>query len=74
MASRYQRHKQDPKCKGCIYLSESVGCCDYIGHTDKRRPCPPGKDCTVKKVSKRSGKRTKKQREKGFAYIESRGG
>lgn len=43
--------RQDHPCYGCIYFfgSEGVECCNYIFMEDKRRPCPPGKDCTVKK-------------------------
>lgn len=37
-------------CLGCIYFAETTLTCDYILMTDKRRPCPPGKDCTVKSV------------------------
>ena len=36
-------------CRGCMYLSLSVGSCDYILIEDKRRPCPGGKGCTVRK-------------------------
>lgn len=41
-------------CKGCIY-SFVTNCgtyCQYILITEHRRPCPPGKGCTVKKVQK----------------------
>lgn len=39
-------------CKGCFYWGghdESACCCNYLLITDKRRPCSPGKDCTVRK-------------------------
>lgn len=39
-------------CKGCFYWGghdESACCCNYLLITDKRRPCPPGKNCTVRK-------------------------
>lgn len=35
-------------CEGCFFLSKYFGCCNYLIYTDKRRPCPGGKDCTVK--------------------------
>lgn len=37
-------------CRGCIYRASTGGMnsCDYIFKTGKRRPCPPGKDCTVR--------------------------
>ena len=34
------------KCRRCKY-GFGQGWCDYIGATNKRRPCPPGKECTV---------------------------
>ena len=43
-------------CEGCVYYGgdyEITKCCNYIFIEDKRRPCPPGKDCTVK-VKRRS--------------------
>lgn len=50
----------DPYCKGCVYYMKMGGdqmCCHYIFREDKPRPCPPGKECTVKKKrSKRNGK------------------
>lgn len=57
----------DKYCEGCIYHGYAGGdwrCCDYIFIEDKRRPCPPGKDCTVKtvkvKVQKKKVHGTKK--------------
>lgn len=49
----------DRACKGCIYMGWTgsyLGCCNYIFMKNQRRPCPPGKGCTVKE--------TKKQRKK----------
>ena len=42
-------------CKGCVYLGghPDYRTCNYIFIEDKRRPCPPGKDCTVKKLKKK---------------------
>lgn len=43
-------------CKGCIYQGYAGGeqrCCDYIFIEGKRRPCPPGKDCTVKTTERK---------------------
>ena len=48
-------------CGGCIYYygpSEGTICCNYLLDTGKRRPCPPGKDCTVRK-SRRNKKKSK---------------
>ena len=49
-----QRQKH---CKGCVYLGghPDYRTCNYIFIEDKRRPCPPGKDCTVKKLKKNKG-------------------
>lgn len=47
-------------CEGCAYYFgdyEANKCCNYIFIERKRRPCPPGKDCTVKT------KKRKKERE-----------
>ena len=46
-------------CKGCAYMGwvGGIGCCEYIFKEDKPRPCPPGKDCTVKKPRKRGRKK-----------------
>lgn len=42
----------DKHCLGCWYyakICESIYCCSYLDREDKRRPCPPGKNCTVRK-------------------------
>ena len=42
----------DRHCKGCRYYSNITGdlqYCSYFFQTNKRRPCPAGKGCTVKK-------------------------
>ena len=46
-------------CAGCIYMGWAgwYGCCNYLFMTDKRRPCPPGKNCTVKTTRKRGRKK-----------------
>ena len=38
-------------CKGCAYAVSLTGewYCDYLLLTGRRRPCPPGKSCTVRK-------------------------
>lgn len=44
-------------CLGCIYMGwvgSYLGCCNYLLMTGKRRPCPPGKECTVKHKQKRT--------------------
>lgn len=43
-------------CEGCDYFFGScVKTCNYLFVTGHRRPCPPGKDCTVRK-EKENGK------------------
>ena len=45
-------------CAGCVYfgwVGSYLGCCNYILMEGKRRPCPPGKGCTVK--TKKKGKK-----------------
>ena len=43
----------DRHCKGCVYNAEMsnirYGYCNYLFVEKKRRPCPAGKGCTVKK-------------------------
>ena len=39
-------------CEGCYFYGgrwETAKCCNYFLITGKRRPCPPGKDCIVRK-------------------------
>lgn len=38
-------------CKGCAYavFIGKMWCCDYLLLPGHRRPCPPGKSCTVRK-------------------------
>lgn len=39
-------------CAGCFHWrgwSENSICCNYIFDEDRRRPCPPGAECTVKR-------------------------
>jgi hypothetical protein len=43
-------------CEGCIYWGGGYmgsECCNYIFIKRERRPCPAGKDCTVKVKGKR---------------------
>ena len=44
----------DEFCDGCIYLGgenrNDLKCCNYFLRTDKRRPCPAGKGCTVRQL------------------------
>lgn len=54
-------NKKHP-CHGCIYMSivsSSIPCCNYIFIEDKRRPCPPGAECTVKTTKRKSKPKTK---------------
>lgn len=57
MTKPYRKVK-DKYCKGCIYQGWAAqhSCCDYIFIKDECRPCPPGKDCTVKQ-KKMKGKK-----------------
>lgn len=51
-ASRYIPPLDTSSCAGCFYFSGvTLGgrTCNYIFIVGKRRPCPPGKDCTVRK-------------------------
>ena len=44
-------------CEGCDYFggwTKEVRSCNYCLITGKRRPCPFGKACTVRRDSKRS--------------------
>lgn len=39
-------------CQGCLHwygCFENTQCCNYIFDMDKRRPCPAGCGCTVKR-------------------------
>lgn len=41
----------DKHCIGCHYyagIADSIYYCSYFIKEDKCRPCPPGKDCTVR--------------------------
>lgn len=45
-------------CKGCIYRGGQSGlikCCNYYLITNKRRPCPAGDGCTVRRLRKQTG-------------------
>lgn len=47
-------------CEGCIFYDgeyDSNKCCNYFLDTGMRRPCPPGKGCTVKKTKKAKAER-----------------
>lgn len=45
-------------CEGCAYwyCDNNVKCCNYIFEEDRRRPCPPGKGCTVRKEKRKETK------------------
>ena len=39
----------DKHCEGCVYYQgQLIKTCNYIFEKGERRPCPPGKGCTVK--------------------------
>lgn len=47
----------DKDCKGCCHYRCGNGwlyVCSYIFDVGKRRPCPPGKDCTVKETERKT--------------------
>jgi hypothetical protein len=49
----------DKYCADCKYYMgncDNTLCCNYIFIEDKRRPCDPGKGCTVKVKRKRRRK------------------
>lgn len=49
----------DPYCKGCVHYMRVGGdqkCCHYIFNKGHKRPCDPGKDCTVRETRKRGRK------------------
>ena len=54
MAKAYENHDFsyiDKHCIGCHYyagISDDIYYCSYFVKEDKLRPCPPGKDCTVR--------------------------
>lgn len=42
----------DRPCVGCLHFYGACDnnlCCNYIFDVGKRRPCPPGEKCTVKR-------------------------
>lgn len=51
----------NPECAGCIYhcVLSGYNACDYIFIVGTRRPCPPGKLCTVKKAAERTRREMK---------------
>ena len=65
-------NKKHP-CAGCFYWRQTgngvTTSCDYILITHTRRPCPPGKDCTVRKRrrKKAGGKQENEAREEVVA-------
>lgn len=62
----------DKYCYDCIYWQghdEHCMCCHYLLVTDKRRPCPPGKDCTVKIKRKRKRKTEAERRQEKKAAM-----
>lgn len=56
------------QCAGCLHFYgdyENNRCCNYIFDVGHRRPCPPGKACTVKRPI-RSVKELKLRKARGF--------
>lgn len=57
-------------CEGCRYFYgfyANTRCCNYIFVTGKKRPCPPGEECTVRK--KQEEKTKKAMKIKGKVWI-----
>lgn len=53
----------DKYCHGCKYyrmITDDLRYCSYILDENKRRPCPPGKGCTVKQTRRKTKCQTKK--------------
>lgn len=52
----------DSHCMGCIYNQRfhglKAGMCAYYFETGRRRPCPPGKGCTVKSTAEKHKNKT----------------
>ena len=49
-------------CEGCYYhqgYNRFSACCNYFLITGQRRPCPTGKDCTVRKDGKPDNRKKK---------------
>ena len=54
-------------CVGCFFLGRNLGNCDYWLIMDKLRPCPGGKDCTVKRKDPPPGMEDFVKWDTGFA-------
>lgn len=59
-AKKHREKRLDANCVDCVYSvwlyppnMERFCGCDYMGITGKRRPCPYGAGCTVKKKKKK---------------------
>jgi hypothetical protein len=62
----------DSFCDGCIYVRRmgvAGRSCAYLDVEDKRRPCPPGKGCTVKTTSRMTPEQRRQHR---LRYLEER--
>jgi hypothetical protein len=49
----WKRENHNEECDGCVFWSLISGSCDYMYLTYKRRPCPPGKRCTVRRTGQK---------------------
>lgn len=81
MPKRVQGERRDRNCVDCRFstmlhlnVENSAGlfyACDYMGIVGKRRPCPYGKDCTVKEKGHQAKARVRpKMALKGRDFIE----
>lgn len=55
MGGKRQDYQYHP-CRGCIHFYGSYEfskSCNYIFDTGIRRPCPPGVNCTVKRLTRK---------------------
>lgn len=60
----------DEYCEGCYYRAffPALGWgCEYLVMTEKRRPCPSGTGCTVRRLKSRAGTHNAEQRKKEMA-------
>lgn len=61
------------RCMRCVYFhgkADENCCCNYIFDRGHRRPCPPGKDCTVyrPRAGRRNLRNIPKRQRKEQAY------
>lgn len=58
------KRRNDKHCEGCHYYKmvfPPERCCHYLLMTNQKRPCDPGKDCTVKVIVKKQFSKKEKK-------------